>query len=265
MTREEKIYELRCFCNMQDGCDKCDLDELSINCAFSKMDDEKINELYYKIRSGEDITKEHSKTIAEITGAAKERNEEEKTCLVVQCANCGRIHVYLRKWRDGDGCTFCGGGPLQILGDAIVLENEVNTMDENNLGGRIKGLLKKRGLTQKELAEKVGVTEVSVSRYISGERTPKGLVIANMANALHTTSDYLLGIEEDITKKQKTIAEITGDAKEDSEKSKTVTGILKEVKQEMCDGYCKYPTIVNDREDLFAKDGPCVECPLNKL
>ena len=38
-----------------------------------------------------------------------------------------------------------------------------------------------------------------------------------------------------------------------------------EVKQEMCDGYCKYPTIVNDREDLFAKDGPCVECPLNKL
>lgn len=61
---------------------------------------------------------------------------------------------------------------MQILGDAIVLENEVNTMNENNLGGRIKGLLKKRGLTQKELAEKVGVTEVSVSRYISGERTP---------------------------------------------------------------------------------------------
>lgn len=70
---------------------------------------------------------------------------------------------------------------------------------------------------------------------------------------------------EDITKEQKTIAEIVGAAKEDSEKSKTVTDILEEVKQEMCDGYCKYPTIVNDREELFAKDGPCMECPLNKL
>ena len=105
MMREKKIYELRGFCSMQDSCDQCDLDELSIDCEFNKMDDEKINELYCKIRSGEDI----------------------------------------------------------------------------------------------------------------------------------------------------------------SEKSKTVTDILEEVKQEMCDGYCKYPTIVNDREELFAKDGPCMECPLNKL
>nr|DAO92022.1 MAG TPA: hypothetical protein [Caudoviricetes sp.] len=58
---------------------------------------------------------------------------------------------------------------------------------------------------------------------------------------------------------------LTGAVKEESEKSKTVTDILEEVKQEMCDGYCKYPTIVNDREDLFAEDGPCAECPLNKL
>lgn len=157
----------------------------------------------------------------------------------------------------------CGGGPFQILGGVIVLENEVNTMNENNLGGRIKGLLKKRGLTQKELAEKVGVTEVSVSRYISGERTPKGLVIANMANALHTTSDYLLGIEEDITKKQKTIAEITGAVKEDSEKSKTVTDILEEVKQEMCDDYCIYIRMIpNFNQEC---KGICDRCPLNKL
>ena len=46
---------------------------------------------------------------------------------------------------------------------------------------------------------------------------------------------------------------------------KTVTDILEEVKQEMCDDYCKYPTIVNDREDLFADNSPCTECPLTKL
>lgn len=69
-------------------------------------------------------------------------------------------------------------------------------MNEQNLGGRIADLLKQSGLTQRELADKVGVTEVSMSRYISGDRTPKGPVIANIANALHTTSDYLLGAEE---------------------------------------------------------------------
>lgn len=138
-------------------------------------------------------------------------------------------------------------------------------MNKNNLGGRIANLLKKSGLTQRELADKVGVTKSSMSRYVNGSRIPKGTIVANIANALHTTSDYLLGTEEDITKEQKTIDGIAGAVKEDREKSKTVTDILEEVKQEMCDDYCKYPTIVNDREDLFADDSPCIECPLNKL
>lgn len=37
---------------------------------------------------------------------------------------------------------------------------------------------------------------------------------------------------------------LTGVVKEDHERVKTVTDILEEVKQEMCDDYCKYPTIV---------------------
>lgn len=70
-------------------------------------------------------------------------------------------------------------------------------MTNTILGERISDLLQKHGLTQRELAEKVGVTEVSMSRYISGDRTPKGPIIANIALALHTTSDYLLGQEAD--------------------------------------------------------------------
>ena len=65
------------------------------------------------------------------------------------------------------------------------------------LGGRISELLKKTGITQRELAAMVNVTEVSMSRYISGERMPKGPIVANIATALHTTSDYLLGQEND--------------------------------------------------------------------
>lgn len=64
-----------------------------------------------------------------------------------------------------------------------------------NLGERISELLSKNGLSQRELADKVGVTEVSMSRYIKGDRVPKGPIIANIALALHTTSDYLLGQE----------------------------------------------------------------------
>ncbi len=52
-------------------------------------------------------------------------------------------------------------------------------------------------MTQKELAERIGVTEGVMSRYISGDREPKPDTIANIATALRTTSDYLLGIEND--------------------------------------------------------------------
>ena len=60
------------------------------------------------------------------------------------------------------------------------------------LGGRIAELLSQLNMTQRELAEKVDVTEVSMSRYIKGDRVPKGPVIANIATVLHTTTDYLL-------------------------------------------------------------------------
>ena len=62
---------------------------------------------------------------------------------------------------------------------------------------RIAEMLSKRGITQKELASTIGVTEAVISRYVSGERDPKPETIANIATALRTTSDYLLGIENE--------------------------------------------------------------------
>ena len=65
------------------------------------------------------------------------------------------------------------------------------------LGARISEALKTQGITQKELALRIGVTEAVISRYISGDREPKPEVLANMATALHVTSDYLLGTEKE--------------------------------------------------------------------
>lgn len=64
-------------------------------------------------------------------------------------------------------------------------------------GERLHSLLKKRGMTQKELAERINATEATLSRYISGDREPKADVLSNIATALHTTSDFLLGIEDE--------------------------------------------------------------------
>ena len=65
------------------------------------------------------------------------------------------------------------------------------------LGKRIFDMLHKQKMTQKELAERICITEPMLSRYISGDREPKPEIIANIATALRTTSDYLLGIESD--------------------------------------------------------------------
>ena len=86
--------------------------------------------------------------------------------------------------------------------DAVALER----VDGKDLGERIAGLLEQLGITQRELANRIGITEVSMSRYIRGDRTPKGPVIANMATALNTTTDYLLGVGESNEEKQEELS-----------------------------------------------------------
>ena len=63
-------------------------------------------------------------------------------------------------------------------------------------GQRLLNQLQKQGITQKELADRVNTTEATLSRYVSGGREPKADMLANIATALHTTSDFLLGIEQ---------------------------------------------------------------------
>ena len=66
-----------------------------------------------------------------------------------------------------------------------------------NIGARILTLLKQNGMTQRELANQIGVTEVSISRYISGARMPKANIVVYMADALNTTTDFILGRTEE--------------------------------------------------------------------
>lgn len=61
----------------------------------------------------------------------------------------------------------------------------------NNIRTRRRAL----GLTMKQLASTVGVTEAAISHYETGRREPDHDMLLSIANALGVTVDYLLGRE----------------------------------------------------------------------
>lgn len=68
-----------------------------------------------------------------------------------------------------------------------------------SIGKRILNLRKNKDLSQKELAEQVGITEASLSRYENDLREPKAEIIAKIAEALECSTDYLLGLTNNKT------------------------------------------------------------------
>lgn len=60
---------------------------------------------------------------------------------------------------------------------------------------RIKELREKNDLTQTELAKKMNVTRSSVNAWEMGISIPSTEKIVELALILHTTSDYILGID----------------------------------------------------------------------
>jgi len=61
---------------------------------------------------------------------------------------------------------------------------------------RLKTARKLRGLTQKELAQKAGITQAQASIYESGKRKPSLDVLIRLADGLGIRADHLLGRQE---------------------------------------------------------------------
>ena len=72
---------------------------------------------------------------------------------------------------------------------------------KNKLGENVHNLCKQRGISQRSLAEQIGITEVALSRYINGSRTPKVSTLSKIAEALNTTVSDLLGEEKNTDEK----------------------------------------------------------------
>lgn len=63
---------------------------------------------------------------------------------------------------------------------------------ERGMANKLSALLLKRHMTQKELAQASNITESAISHYIKGDRVPRGVNLKKIADALGTTTDFLL-------------------------------------------------------------------------
>src|SRR5512135_2624593 len=69
-------------------------------------------------------------------------------------------------------------------------------VDEQTIARRLRELRKRRGLTQVELAGKVGIDQTLLSTYERGTVRIHGAMVAALAKALRTSTDELLGVKE---------------------------------------------------------------------
>lgn len=65
-----------------------------------------------------------------------------------------------------------------------------------DFGSNLKRLRLQEGLTQQQLADRLGVTKSVVSYYELQERYPSPEVLTKLASVFHVTADYLLGLDK---------------------------------------------------------------------
>ena len=92
-------------------------------------------------------------------------------------------------------------------------------------GDKLRQLRKEQQLTQKQLAELIGLRNSVISFYETGERIPSPEIIKKLASSLHVSADYLLGIEKGET------VDLCGLNEEDKRLVRTMVATLRSKKQ----------------------------------
>lgn len=72
---------------------------------------------------------------------------------------------------------------------------------------KIKELLQEADMSQRELANRTGLTEATISRYVNGTREPRGEALVRIATVLGVTTDYLLGASQARQETEETTSE----------------------------------------------------------
>lgn len=64
---------------------------------------------------------------------------------------------------------------------------------------RLTVLLDENNMTQMQLAQKIGTSNVTICRYLTCERLPRLDVVTKIASVFNVSLDYLLGLSNDKT------------------------------------------------------------------
>lgn len=85
------------------------------------------------------------------------------------------------------GNTTCG-----TERGTVAIDFQGGTME----GNRLKIALESKGLSQREFAEKVGISEATVSKYISGMLGSRQKMLIDICKTLNVSADWLLGLDK---------------------------------------------------------------------
>jgi transcriptional regulator with XRE-family HTH domain len=67
-------------------------------------------------------------------------------------------------------------------------------MIKDIISKRLNILISENNINQRELAEKTGISEVTISRYINGQRIPTVENLVRIAKVFNVSTDYIVGI-----------------------------------------------------------------------
>lgn len=65
-----------------------------------------------------------------------------------------------------------------------------------NMGTKLRTLRTENNLTQKQVADRIGLAISAVSSYESGTRYPSYEALIQLSRIFHVSTDYLLGLTE---------------------------------------------------------------------
>ena len=104
---------------------------------------------------------------------------------IIHCPDC--------KWYDdGHACHDCRWAHPDCFERRTDDALEYKCNSSTALAKNIKSAMAKKGLSQRELARRINVKEVTLSRYITGNRTPKATTLNIIAKELGVTMDSLM-------------------------------------------------------------------------
>ena len=71
----------------------------------------------------------------------------------------------------------------------------ISPVDEKTIAKRLRELRKQRGLTQVEVAEKLGIQQALLSAYELGQVRMHGVLVAAFAELFKVSADQILGLK----------------------------------------------------------------------